>query len=208
MAYTLEETATAVSNIVENPDVIIFHSLSNDVKTKTNEECVQEFTEIIENVEQRFKDTKVIISLSMPRADDDAVNNKAQILGLLVKEKFRENQKITMYDNSNLSYKGKPINRFFNSEDKVHLTVNGTSMFAANIHDSIDSVLGLPRRLLHDARSSRPQNSRYQDDANSYDMFSYGNRVNYFRGRGNFNRNSGFRGRGQQYRGRGFYKAQ
>ena len=51
-------------------------------------------------------------------------------------------------------------------------------------------------------------NSRYQDDANSYDMFSYGNRVNYFRGRGNFNRNSGFRGRGQQYRGRGFYKAQ
>jgi hypothetical protein len=51
-------------------------------------------------------------------------------------------------------------------------------------------------------------NSRYQDDANSYDMFSYGNRVNYFRGRGNFNRNSGFRGRDQQYRGRGFYKAQ
>jgi len=90
MAYTLEETATAVSNIVESPDVIIFHSLSNDVKTKTNEECVQEFTEIIENVEQRFKDTKVIISLPMPRADDDAVNNKAQMLGLLVKEKSED----------------------------------------------------------------------------------------------------------------------
>jgi hypothetical protein len=74
------------------------------------------------------------------------------------------------------------IYRFFNSEDKVHLTVNGTSMFAANIRDSIDSVLGLPRRLLHGAKSSRPQNSRYQDDANSYDMFSDGNRVNYFRG--------------------------
>jgi hypothetical protein len=40
----------------------MFHSLSNDVKTKTNEECVQEFIEIIENVEQRFKDTKVIKS--------------------------------------------------------------------------------------------------------------------------------------------------
>ena len=38
MAYYLEETATAVSNIVESPDVIIFYSLSNDVKTKTNEE--------------------------------------------------------------------------------------------------------------------------------------------------------------------------
>jgi hypothetical protein len=63
MAYNLEETATAVSNIVESPDVIMFHSLSNDVKTKTNEECVQEFTEIIENVEQRFKDAKEIISL-------------------------------------------------------------------------------------------------------------------------------------------------
>jgi hypothetical protein len=90
MAYTLEETATAVSNIVENPDVIIFHSLSNDVKTKTNEECVQEFTEIIENVEQRFKDTKVIISLPMPRADDDVANNKAQMLGLLVKGKSED----------------------------------------------------------------------------------------------------------------------
>ena len=51
-------------------------------------------------------------------------------------------------------------------------------------------------------------NSRYQDDGNYYDMFSYENRVNHFRGRGNFNRNSGFRGRGQQYRWRGFYKAQ
>ena len=113
-----------------------------------------------------------------------------------------------MCDNSNLSYKGKPINRFFNSEDKVHLILNGTSMFAANIRDSIDSVLELARRLLHDAKSPRPQNSRYEDDANSYDMLSYGNRVNYFRGRGNFNRNSGFRGRGQQYRGRGFFQAQ
>jgi hypothetical protein len=71
----------------------------------------------------------------------------------------------TMCDNSNLSYKGKPINRFFNSEDKVHLILNGTSMFAANIRDSIDSVLELARRLLHDAKSSRLQNSRYQDDS-------------------------------------------
>jgi hypothetical protein len=61
-------------------------------------------------VEQRFKDAKVIISLPMARADDDAVNRKAQMLGLLVKEKLRENQKITMCDNSNLLYKGKPIN--------------------------------------------------------------------------------------------------
>ena len=90
MAYNLEETATAVSNIVEIPDVIIFHSVSNDVKTKTNEECVQEFTEIIENVEQRFKDAKVIISLPMARADDDVANNKAQMLGLLVKGKSED----------------------------------------------------------------------------------------------------------------------
>jgi hypothetical protein len=64
------------------------------VKTKTNEECVQEFIEIIENVEQRFKDTKVIISLPMARADDDVVNSKAQMLGLLAKEKFRENHNV------------------------------------------------------------------------------------------------------------------
>jgi hypothetical protein len=43
----------------------------------------------------------------MARADDDAVNRKAQMLGLLVKEKLRENQKITMCDNSNLSYNDK-----------------------------------------------------------------------------------------------------
>jgi hypothetical protein len=112
-----------------------------------------------------------------------------------------------MCDNSNLSYKGKPINRFFNSEDKVHLTVNGTSMFAAIIRDSIDSVLGLPCRLLHDANHLDLKTAGIKM-MRILMMFSYGNRVNYFRGRGNFNRNSGFRGRGQQYRGRGFYKAQ
>ena len=110
----------------------------------------------------------------MPRSKDN-LNKQTLILEESLRSKGSAVTVVDIFLKQSLL--SRHIYRFFNSEDKVHLTVNGTSMFAANIRDSIDSVLGLPRRLLHGAKSSRPQNSRYQDD-----MFSDGNRVNYFRG--------------------------
>ena len=110
----------------------------------------------------------------MPRSKDN-LNKQTLILEELLRSKGSAVTVVDIFLKQSLL--SRHIYRFFNSEDKVHLTVNGTSMFAANIRDSIDSVLGLSRRLLHGAKSSRPQNSRYQDD-----MFSDGNRVNYFRG--------------------------
>ena len=206
-AYTLEETATEVSNITEDPDVIIFHSLSNDVKSKSNEECVRLFKEIIDNAVHRFEDTKIIISLPVPRADDEALNNKAQMLGLLVKEIFRDNQRITMCDNSNLSYKGKPVDRFFDSTDQVHLTPNGTAMFAANIRDCIDSVLGLRPRLSQEVKSPRTPNHRYQNDTEDSSSPIYSNSGGYYRGRGNYNVHLNRGGRGHYNRGgRGYYR--
>jgi hypothetical protein len=110
----------------------------------------------------------------VPRSKDN-LNKQTLILEELLRSKGSAVTVVDIFLKQSLL--SRHIYRFFNSEDKVHLTVNGTSMFAANIRDSIDSVLGLSRRLLHGAKSSRPQNSRYQDD-----MFSDGNRVNYFRG--------------------------
>lgn len=194
MAMTLEETATEVSNISEKPDIIIFHSLSNDVKTKSIDECVLQLKEIIENVQQQFSDIKVIISLPLPRGDDETLNNKAQMLSLTIKDRFRNIKNVITCDNTNLSFKGKPIERFYVS-DLVHLTTKGTAMLAANMRDCIDSVLGLPHRLdsKHDNRDDRSRSNDY----------GYGQQ-NSYRGRGYNSRYRGHGHSGYSSQGRGF----
>jgi hypothetical protein len=41
-------------------------------------------------INEVFVNTKIIISLPTPRADKEALNNKAQMLNLLIKEEFHD----------------------------------------------------------------------------------------------------------------------
>jgi hypothetical protein len=62
--------------------------------------------ELVNEINDVFVNTKIIISLPTPRADKEALNNKAQMLNLLIKEEFHDERSVVLYDNSNLSYKG------------------------------------------------------------------------------------------------------
>ncbi len=155
-------------------------------------------------MQSNFSDTKVIISLPTPRDDDEALNNKAQILGLMVKEEFRQTNIVSFCDNSNLSFKGRPISRFLEPQDK-HLTNSGVAVFAANIRDTVDNVLGLRHRMMNQNNDTRPrQYRRDQYDRSSYPTYgSYENlnQTQTFRGRGLDRNNGGHRPYNRGYRG-------
>jgi hypothetical protein len=53
--------------------------------------CVNFMRELVNEINEVFVNTKIIISLPSPRADKDALNNKAQMLNLLIKDLSAEN---------------------------------------------------------------------------------------------------------------------
>ena len=113
----------------------------------------------------------------------------------MLKEELKDRENITLCDNTNLSFKEKPIEKFLNSRDKYHLLPNGTAMLAANIRDCIDKVLGLPYRITND------QSNHQQSDTDYSFNQQYGDRQNYRgRGQGRYHRGRGQYSRG--YRGR------
>lgn len=132
-AYTLEETETTVSELefTTKPDAFVLHSVTNDIKTHSPQDCVDKMEDIIQVLKGKFASTKIIISLPTPRLDNSTVNNKSFQLN---------DEAIYMCDNSNLAYKGEALKRYVGDDD-VHLTSHVVSHFASNIRDTIDGVL-------------------------------------------------------------------
>ncbi|CAC5399219.1 unnamed protein product [Mytilus coruscus] len=206
-AYTLDKTEEAIQTIDDIPDVLVLHSLTNDLTTKPKEECVNKMDKIIEDTHKRHPDLKIIISLPTPRADDESLNIKAQMLSIMLKEKFNNKDNVTLCDNSNMAYKGTPIQKFLDSKDKYHLSNSGVSMLAANMRDCIDQVLGFHQRSSNYATNERnnrktqnTQHDKFQGSSYQYDPIytPNENRQSHNRGRGQW-RN--YRGHDQQFRG-------
>jgi len=97
----------------------------------------------------------------------------------MLKNEYLGAQNIYICDNSNLSFKGKPIDRFLSTKDGFHLSNQGITMFAANIRDTIDEVLNLPKRNTSPRPQTRRPSQSYYNNYNHY----YARR-GYYRGRG------------------------
>ncbi|CAC5394503.1 unnamed protein product [Mytilus coruscus] len=179
-AYTLSETESKVRSLTNVPKVLVFHSLTNDIKTCHPDECIFKMETIINISLELFPDTKIVLSLPTPRADNPTFNNRGLLISALLKEKFSDNKMIAFCDNSNLSYKNEPLRKFLDTRDGVHLNESGIRVFASNLRDCIDNILGLPSRH----------------------SYNYGNRHPYD-GQRDYNQNFRGRGRGHQGKPRG-----
>lgn len=204
IAYTIQEAEKEALSLENAPEVIVLHSLTNDVENQDNSDSLNQLESAINKIQQKFEDTEVIISLPTPRADDEAINDKAQILSLMIKDKLRNAEKIHLCNNSNMSYKGKALMKFLEPRDKKHLTDSGVSVLAANIRDTVDNVLGIRHRLTNQNNmNQRRQFRRGQSEMSQSEPFDYNLKPDY-RGRGTFRRGRGRRPYNRGYRG-GYY---
>jgi hypothetical protein len=149
-AYTLDETEKEIRNLAGTPltpDLIALHSLTNDLRNKTPNTCVEEMSGICKLIHDQLPDTKIVISLPTPRKDSDDFNTRGQIITALLKQKLKDDSTVTFCDNSNLAYKGEVIPRYIDANDGYHLSPQGTAMLASNIRDSTDTALNLFRRV-------------------------------------------------------------
>ena len=119
---------------------LIKDSLTNEVKTKSADQCLSEFMDILNQCKDKWPAAKLVISLGTPRLDGK--NSKINILNALLKEKFEDESNIFLCDHSNMAHRGSPLNKFL-IEDKVHLSKAGTAVLAANLKSSICASLGI-----------------------------------------------------------------
>ena len=144
ICFTTEEGISFLKDSQDTYKCIFLHFITNDVKKKSPNSCVNDFAKLIETCEDKWPSAKVIISTGLPRGDYKSLNEKVQICNAKLQGLYIETDNVSFCDNSSLGIRGEPNMRLFNS-DRVHLSDNGIRVLAANMKVSIAKALNIQR---------------------------------------------------------------
>ena len=134
-APTLEEIQEKAEDM-EHADVIVIESLTREISKDCDpEEVVHAVTRTVNKC--LSKSEKVVISSIINREDDDTLGVKAEIVNANLKYRYLNNTNVLICNNDNL------YNRKYRTEDKLHLSDHGTSLFATNLKYKISEALGI-----------------------------------------------------------------
>jgi hypothetical protein len=86
--YTMKDTSTYLQTVVTQPTVLVLHSLTNDLKKKNPQQCVNDPFELVTTICAKWPLVKVVISFTTPRCDTLNNSTSAQIINVLLRQKF------------------------------------------------------------------------------------------------------------------------
>ncbi|CAH1787985.1 unnamed protein product, partial [Owenia fusiformis] len=75
-AYTIDEARYTLNNLTTTPDVIVLQQLSNDLKHKHPDTCVEDLECLIKDTHEVYQNDKFVISLLPNRGDNPEYNKK------------------------------------------------------------------------------------------------------------------------------------
>ena len=127
--YTLKDTKSFIESYDDSFDVLVLHTLTNDLKTLAPQKCVSDLEEIVSIVREKWPKAYIIISLTTPRNDNISFHTNGQIINALLKQKLISDpvECVTYCEHSNMVAFGNPIKELLN-EDKYHLSSKGVSI--------------------------------------------------------------------------------
>ncbi|CAG2216894.1 unnamed protein product [Mytilus edulis] len=168
-AMTLADTEKTISQIKDPPNVLVLHSLTNDLK-ESAPVCVSHMKNLISHIHESMPSTSVVVSLATPRADNKKYQTNVELVNAMLKCEYMEDDTVTLCDNGNLSRLGKPVPKFL-ARDQYHLSKDGIAVLASNLRWTIDSLLDIKQSR----RSSfyKHDNGREQGNSNHRDRPPY-----------------------------------
>ncbi len=124
-AYTIDEASTLIQGEDSLPKTVFLHLVTNDVKSKSVQDCVADMKKLVTDIERKHK-SKVVISLPPP-VKDRALNRKIQAVNTLLQ---LEMECLDHYHS--FTEWGECIS-FLYSRDGVHLSREGVKRLAYNV---------------------------------------------------------------------------
>ena len=121
----------ALPTVRKNPDEIIVHIGTNDLRNCTPRQVADSIVNLTENISQN-SNARVTISGIVPRSDDDALNSKVTESNKILKT-FAGNRSWSFIDNSR-------INSSLLSKSGLHLNEKGNAALAKNIMNYLYSA--------------------------------------------------------------------
>ncbi|KAK3097713.1 hypothetical protein FSP39_012376 [Pinctada imbricata] len=147
ITYTLEQAKQCIDNFNgSGPQMLILHVLTNDLKHKAPEVCVNEFINIIEGIHLRWPKVIILVSTATPRLDDAIHHFNGQIINAMLKKKLTDPvfKYTKLIEHPSLYKNGAADPELLVERDGVHLVVKGVSILAADFKAAIHDVLNIP----------------------------------------------------------------
>lgn len=86
--YTINETIEFVQTCELCPDVVVLHSLTNDLTKMEPQAFVDALEELIKTVKDKWVNNTTVISLDTPRLDNLVYHTNGQITNALIKQRI------------------------------------------------------------------------------------------------------------------------
>ncbi|KAK6182001.1 hypothetical protein SNE40_009774 [Patella caerulea] len=184
IAYTLAETQSVIDDYSctcnnEMPDAIVLHSLTNDIRNLSVDQCVHLLGVIIDSICHKWPNCNIIVSLGTPRSDSEDVYLNLRILNLNLIKLYGNNPQVVLSHNDNMTNSNNNLpNKKFLVEDGYHLSELGVSRLASNIKHALLDVLKIPNPTpLHKLKSSTPKPNFPLDNDNYKPMWYKNNHI-------------------------------
>ena len=140
MTYTINEAKEALSDFHYSPQVAVLQVLSNEVKdsNQTVDTIVDRTVALIKDVNNKWPECKVVLSLPPPRMDNERLGLKSDLLCAKLKSVFFEDQSVSIADHKYMD----PCSDEYEN-DKLHPNMEGTKRLATGIRRAVIKALGL-----------------------------------------------------------------
>lgn len=155
--YTIKQAKEYIDELFDPPSVVVLHVLTNDLKSKRSDAVIDELFNLTTKICAKWPLTKLIISSTTPRLDSMENSTTAQIINVLLKQKFSGVDNIFLADHSNMLKNGNPNRDLLKPEDKFHLNESGTAILASNLKRAIHVALDVPIPRRRPRSLSRPR---------------------------------------------------
>ena len=168
-AMTIGHARKELEREKEARKVIVLHELTNDIGRNESEalKSSNDFVEVVKLASTKAE--KVVVSLGLPRNDDDD-DEKHQMTLMInwsLKSRLKGQPNIVICEHDNMLHYGKPNTRYL-ARDQYHLSTMGKVVFAKNLSRSIHIATDLPSP---NRQVSNFPNDRYRQEGNPNGQF-------------------------------------
>ncbi|CAC5425996.1 unnamed protein product [Mytilus coruscus] len=141
--YTLDDTSEFLSTFTDTPDVLVLHSLTNELKTKQPTQCIDRLFHIVSEASAKWP---LLNKSSVPCGVDN----------------------IYIAEHTNMLINENPNDKLL-CEDKIHLNDKGISILASNIKRAIHTGLHIPLPPARSRSKSRQRPNRGRGRGRDYE---------------------------------------